>query len=93
MLVPKEIYTNWSSSFGTAKNLTRTLDYYTSIGITTGNYSGVIKKNGTSDLMWWYRTADPYYDSSFIGEGTTGSYIRSDYANSANGVSPAFRIG
>ena len=69
------------------------MDYYAVQGVTVNSNSGAIKKNGTSDLMWWYRTADPYYDSSFIGEGTTGSYIRSDYANSANGVSPAFRIG
>ena len=48
MLVPKEIYTNWSSSFDTAKDLTRTLDYYTNIGVTTSNSSGAIKKIGTS---------------------------------------------
>lgn len=93
MLAPKEIYINFSNSYDTSTDLTRQLDYYAVQGVTVNSNSGAIKKNGTSDLMWWYRTADPYYDSSFIGEGTTGSYIRSDYANSANGVSPAFRIG
>ena len=52
LLAPKEIYTNWSISVDTAKDLTRTLDYYTNIGVTTSSYSGAIKKNGTSDSSW-----------------------------------------
>ena len=53
LLAPKEIYTNFSSSYDTAKDLTRTLDYYTSIGVTTSSYSGAIKKKGTSAELWW----------------------------------------
>ena len=93
MLVPKEIYTNWSSSFGTAKNLTRTLDYYTSIGITTGNYSGVIKKNGTSDSEWWLRTAIYNERMPFYYVDDSGICYGSIFQPYSFGVSVAFRMG
>ncbi len=92
LLAPKEIYTNWSNSNDTAKDLTRTLDYYTSIGVTTSNYSGAIKKNGTSAEWWWLRAAYSTTTSYFLGVNTTGRYYN-DYANNASGVAPAFRLG
>ena len=92
LLAPKEIYTDWDNSNDTAKDLTRTLDYYTSIGVTTSNYSGTIKKNGTSAKWWWLRAADSYINSCFCyvtsnGDWTTGM------ATDSHGVAPAFRIG
>ena len=92
LLAPKEIYTDWDNSNDTAKDLTRTLDYYTSIGVTTSNYSGAIKKNGTSAKWWWLRAADSYINSCFCyvtsnGDWTTGM------ATDSHGVAPAFRIG
>ena len=92
LLAPKEIYTNFSSGWDTAKDLTRTLDYYTAQGVTTSNKSGAIKKNGTSATWWWLRAAS--YDSTlnFLGVDTSGDWI-DYYANHPYGVAPAFRLG
>ena len=91
LLSPKEIYTNWTSSYDTAKDLTRTLDYYTSIGVTTSSYSGAIKKNRTSAANWWLRTATSVYSKSFSYVGSNGNYINTDACYST-GVAPAFRL-
>ena len=71
---------------------TRQLDYYSSIGLTTSNYSGAIKKNGTTATIWKLRSARSnnatyYTQVSAAGARGTGS------ATTAHGVSPAFRIG
>ena len=92
LLAPKEIYTNWSNSYDSAKDLTRTLDYYTNIGVTTSNYSGAIKKNGTSATSWWLRSANSFNYYSFFYVNSNGGYI-SDFANYTRGVAPAFRLG
>ena len=92
LLAPKEIYTNWSNSYDTAKDLTRTLDYYTSIGVTTSNYSGAIKKNGTSPARWWLRAVRSGYTNNFVNVGSDGDWNYSDAGN-AYGVAPAFRLG
>ena len=91
-LAPGEVFTDWNtnsiSSYDTAKDLTRTLDYYTSIGVTINNKSGAIK----SGKYWWFRAA--YFS------GTASFYIVSSSGNNSynsatdtNGVAPAFRIG
>ena len=92
LLSPKEIYTDWSKSNDTAKDLTRTLDYYTSIGVTTDNYSGAIKKTGTSALWWWLRSADSSSNDTFYCVKSNGYWCYDD-PNATNGVSPAFRLG
>ena len=92
LLAPKEIYTDWSNSNDTAKDLTRTLDYYTSIGVTTDNYSGAIKKNGTSASYWWLRAAFSNYTYNFLSVNSYGNY-NSYTANTTGGVAPAFRLG
>ena len=95
LLTPKEIYSDWPTFRyvnDTAKDLTRTLDYYTSIGVTISSYSGAIKKNGTSDSGWWLRTANSSSPYSFFYVSRGGKYTTPD-ANNAYGVSPAFRIG
>ena len=92
LLAPKEIYTNFSSRYDTAKDLTRTLDYYTNIGVTTSNYSGAIKKNGTSTYMWWLREANSSSSYSFHYVTSGGRYGSTD-ANNTYGVAPAFRLG
>ena len=93
LLTLKEIYTDWGAiSYDTAKDLTRTLDYYTNIGVTTSSYSGAIKKNGTSPARWWFRAASPSITGVFLYVGSNGG--RSGYyATNAYGVSPAFRLG
>ena len=91
LLAPKEIYTNFSSR-DSSKDLTRTLDYYTSIGVTTDNYSGAIKKNGSRADDWWLRSAPSSGINNFYIISNDGIY-GTDSAYYPNGVSPAFRIG
>ncbi len=92
LLTSKEIYTDWSSGEDTARKLTRTLDYYTAQGVTLSNYSGAIKKNGTSADLWWFRSAYVIYAGSFLCVGKNG-YWGYNTALASYGVSPAFRIG
>ena len=92
LLAPKEVYTNWSDSYDTAKDLTRTLDYYVNIGVTTSNYSKAIKKNGTTATGWWFRTANADWSNTFYGVGNGGASYYA-YLTLSDGVSPAFRIG
>ena len=92
LLEPKEIYTDFDNTADTAEDLTRTLDYYTSIGVTTDSYSGAIKKNGTSADYWWLRAAisnDYYSFYSVISDGVEDANI----ARYTYGVAPAFRLG
>ena len=92
LLAPKEIYTNFSNSWDSAKDLTRTLDYYTAQGVTTNNYSGAIKKNGTSASGWWFRAANSFTPGNFLRVTSNGDFVEyvADYAF---GVVPAFRLG
>mgnify|MGYP004547938055 CR=1 FL=1 len=92
LLSPKEIYTDYSATNDTAINLTRALDYYTSIGVTTSSYSGAIKKNGTSAAWWWLRAAYSNITNFFLDVSTSGSWIGSG-ASGSDGVAPAFRLG
>lgn len=90
MLAPKEIYTNFSNSYDTSTDLTRTLDYYTNAGVTTSSYSGAIKKYQSNATSWWLRSAE--IGIAFSRIQNTGEKIGSA-ATSSYGVSPAFRIG
>ena len=92
LLAPKEIHTNWSSSYDTAKDLTRTLDYYISIGVTTSSYSGAIKKIGTSADYWWLRAASSDNTYPFLVVLNNGKWTYFS-AETINGVAPAFRLG
>ncbi len=78
--------------FDTAYYNTRQLDYYKNLGVTTSNYSGAIKKNGTSDSPWWLRNSVAMTTSSFFGVSDSGDWV-GDAAYKIRGVSPAFRIG
>ena len=92
LLAPKEIYTDWSRSWDSAKDLTRTLDYYTNIRVTTSSYSGAIKYKGTSANNWWLRAANYINTINFLYVDFDGNC----YTNTARityGVAPAFRIG
>ena len=92
LLSPKEIYTDFSDDADTAKNLTRTLDYYKNLGVTTINSSGAGKKNGTYDSYWWLRTATAITGSYFYDVSNNGDWSNYD-ANYTGGVAPAFRLG
>ena len=92
LLVPKEIYTNWSDLNDSANNSTRTLDYYTNIGVTTSDKSGAIKKNESSATAWWLREAYSYDCYIFFHiDSSGGGGSANTYDN--YGVAPAFRIG
>ena len=92
LLTPKEIYIDFSSSFDTAKDLTRTLDYYKNLGTSTSNYSGAIKKNGTSASRWWLRAAYSNTAFTFLFVSDSGGWSANN-ATIASGVAPAFRLG
>ena len=92
LLAPKEIYTNWPNNFDTANDLTRTLDYYTNIGVTTSSYSGAIKKKGIGGYSWWLREINSNYSTDFYTVNNRGDWTR-NYANTTNGAVPAFRLG
>ena len=95
LLAPKEIYSDWStyqSANDTAKDLTRTLDYYNNLGTSTSNYSGAIKKNGTSASRWWLRAAYSNTAFTFLFVSDSGGWSANN-ATIASGVAPAFRLG
>ena len=95
LLAPKEIYTDWANtnSNDTAKDLTRTLDYYKNLGTSTSNKSGAIKKKGISAEWWWLRTASSSTAGTFYIMVSTGGYTTTDARYDTTGVAPAFRIG
>ncbi|UKI57419.1 MAG: DUF6273 domain-containing protein [Clostridium sp.] len=74
------------------KDLTRTLDYYKNLGTSTSNYSGAIKKNGTSADWWWLRVAYSDNSTNFYNVHDSGDWDY-DSAGYARGVAPAFRLG
>lgn len=83
----------------TARDITRQLDYYKnyenedgSIGVTTDNYSGAIKKYNGSAYWRWLRSADSYDTTTFYGVSGNGDWGGND-ADDTNGVAVAFRIG
>ena len=92
LLAPKEIYTDFDDTYDTAKDLTRTLDYYTAQGVTISNKSGAIKKNGTNDYVWWFRAAGSNGTYAFLYVTYSGDWGNNN-ANRSNGVTPAFRLG
>ena len=92
LLAPKEIYTDFSSGNDTAKDLTRTLDYYKNIGVTTSSYSGAIKKKETSGYYWWLRAANSNSNDNFYDVSSNGDWSNYD-TNYTGGAAPAFRLG
>ena len=95
LLSTAEVWAQGSSntiSYDTARDLTRQLDYYKNLGTSTSNYSGAIKKNGTSDSYWWLRAARSTYTYYFLRVYNNGDWADND-AYDTNGVAPAFRLG
>ena len=92
LLAPKEIYSDFNLVNDTAKDLTKTLDYYTNIGVTTSSYSGAIKKSETSTTWWRLRTANSLDAYTFLLVYANGDWDGSN-TNDSRGVAPAFRIG
>ena len=88
LLAPSEIYSNFSDSGDHAIELTRQLDYYKNLSVTTTNFSGA-KKNS----WWWLRSASSESDLLFYVMYSNGSWGNIGVASLELGVSPAFRIG
>ena len=87
LLAPKEIYSDWSDQYDTARDKTRQLDYYNIKSVTTNSYAAA-KKNS----WWWLRSASSTNSYAFYNVCSNGDW-GSSYAYIAHGVSPAFRIG
>ena len=83
---------NQTSSAVTAYDNTRQLDYYKNIGVTTINYSSIIKKYTGSVSNWWLRVARSDTVSSFLVVTNTGDWNVNN-ADTSYGFAPAFRIG
>ena len=95
LLSTGEIWADGTSrtiSYDTARDNTRQLDYYKNLGVTTSNYSGAIKKDGSSASRWWLRAAKSGYSDIFLYVSNNGSWSNSIASNS-RGVAPAFRLG
>ena len=93
LLAPKEIYSDWSEHFDSAKDSTRQLDYYKDNNVTTTSYAKAIKNNSAgSASYWWFRSANSYDYSNFYIVYPSGDWHNGN-ARNTNGVSPAFRIG
>ena len=94
LLSPKEIYTDWPNAYDTAKDLTRTLDYYTAEGVTTSNYSGAIKNaRHVSSSTWALRTPNSYEEYLFLYVNRDGYCYDTSVFYDTFGVAPAFRLG
>ena len=76
----------------TAYNNTRQLDYYKNNNVTTSSYSGAIKQNNGSNIVWWLRSAYSTNGTYFWRVYDYG-YCSNYYSNYPSGVAPAFRIG
>ena len=95
LLSTAEVWAQGSSNtieYDTARDVTRQLDYYKNLGTSTSNYSGAIKKNGTSAYYWWLRAAGSYNAHIFLPVTGNGDWTYSSAA-STYGVAPAFRLG
>ncbi len=85
---------NQVSTYDTAWDKTRQLDYYANIGkgVTTDSYSGAIKKYNNSNSYWWLRAANSNYGDSFLDVIDNGDWNNYN-ADNTIGLAPAFRIG
>ena len=95
LLSTAEVLAQGSSNtidYDTARDVTRQLDYYINQGVTTSNYSGAIKKNGTNADYWWLRAAHSNITGIFLRVHPNGC-SDFDSARGTYGVAPAFRLG
>ena len=90
LLSTEEVW-DGETGYDTAEVETRQLDYYKNKGVTTSNYSEVIKEYNGSNTVWWLRSAISTNTNNFFTVNINGSWY--DFsAYTVHGVSPAFRI-
>ena len=95
LLSTAEVWAQGSSNtinYDTARDVTRQLDYYKNLGTSTSNYSGAIKKNGTSASYWWLRSASSSRSDSFYFVDVHGGDWDNILAANTSGLAPAFRL-
>ena len=98
LLSAHEVYedgtSNQVSTYDSAWDKTRQLDYYANIGegVTTNNYSGAVKKNNNSNSSWWLRAPTSAGSTNFLRVYSNGTWA-SNRADNSYGFAPAFRIG
>ena len=96
LLSAHEVYkdgtSNQVSTYDTAWDKTRRLDYYANLGVTTSKYSRAIKKNNGSNSSWWLRAATSHNLDRFLRVDYNGDW-NGGSAGSSHGLAPAFRIG
>ena len=91
LLAPKEIYSDWSNQYDSARDYTRQLDYYE--GVTINSCAKAIKNNSAGSASWWWlrcANSNSYYAFYSAYDCSYWNYFN---AITPNGVSPAFRIG
>ena len=91
----EDVTSNQVSTYDTAWDNTRQLDYYKERNVTTdGHWSSAMKWYNIANMAysWWLRGAYSDYRSYFLNVGTNG-YWYADRAAHGYGFAPAFRIG
>ena len=86
---------NQVSTYDTAWDNTRQLDYYKERNVTTdGHWSSAIKWYNINEIayQWWLRGASSYISTNFLCVTLSGSRT-SSRAHYSYGFAPAFRIG
>ena len=99
LLSAHEVYEDGTSykisTYDTAWNNTRQLDYYKAKNVTAdGHWSSAIKWYNINEIayQWWLRGADSNYSNGFLGVYNFGNWYNSGATNTY-GFAPAFRIG
>ena len=99
LLSAHEVYEDGTSykisTYDTAWNNTRQLDYYKAKNVTAdGHWSSAIKWYNINEIayQWWLRGADSNYSNGFLGVYNFVNWYNSGATNSY-GFAPAFRIG
>ena len=92
LLSAKEVWNG--SSYDSAINNTRQLDYYSLKGVnTSSSFAGAIKKYNNSNVDWWLRTTNSNASSFYRLVLSTGVMDFGSPTTGSNGFAPAFRIG
>ena len=94
LLATREIWENgeeYQIEYDTARELTRQLDYYKKLGVTTDKYEGAIKLYNGSAYYWWLRSPYSHYSDTFYPVNDIGGWTGSD-ANNGGGLVVAFRL-
>ena len=91
LLSTAEVWAN-GVDYDTAREVTRQLDYYKNLGVTTSNKSGAIKMYNSNAKWWWLCSAYSNVNNSFYIVHSDGAWNLINTI-STSGVSPAFRIG